>query len=260
MHRWMCRRTTSSRSLELQKLYTTARSWPYEALGRKILVLFLQFLIGVVKMDEFTGNFEEVGTDEFNEYVEKKNLASNMKHVRRAMMEALVSGISRPRIPTNFVKAVTLLMLQQGVNGENFADDMAEMEMSFEYFVYRYRWFLVFYGIIFFMVGMLAGQRLRGVFVQIEEYRAWMEERMMTALREADVMLFQRPVWMQPERRDMSEADQQMIMNAMRERHQDDSSHESSEPSRHNYIDDWDPFSGQMREFRILERDKTLQQ
>ena len=109
------------------------------------LVLFLQFLIGVVAMDEFTGNFEQVGMEEFNGYVQKKALASNMKHVRRTMVEGPT------KIPTNFVRAVTLLMVQQGLSGniieENVAD-MVHVERDFGYFVNKYKWFLAMVGIM----------------------------------------------------------------------------------------------------------------
>ena len=192
--------------------------------------------------------------EEFNDYVQKKTLAGNMKHVRRVMLEVLADNVSPTRIPTNLVKAVTLLMVQQGVKGniiEEKVDSMAQMEMNFEYFADKYKWFLVWYGIIFFLVGVMAGYKLRVIYSQIEEFVAWMERRTMAALREADEWLFRRPT----QRGGMSEEDNNIMMEAMRERHENDTS-SSERSSRHHYIDDWDPFSGTMREYRILEKDE----
>ena len=69
------------------------------------------YLMGLLEFNEDVGGYIPVGEQEFDEQMQRKMLSSNMKMVRRIMLETLPNGTGdfQPKMTTPLVKTLTLL-------------------------------------------------------------------------------------------------------------------------------------------------------
>ena len=119
---------------------------------------FLMCLIGVVELqaegqDEF---FSPVGKNAFNEVISRK--------VKNEMIKNLVNEQNdhKIKIPTNMVRAVTLLLLQPGVLGlpdGNYTMDY-ERKLGFGDYLWYFQWFFLCTMAVF-ICGMIVGYKYR---------------------------------------------------------------------------------------------------
>ena len=127
---------------------------------------FLMYLIGVVELqgegqDEF---FSPVGESACNEVASKKVMAQRMKMVKNEMIRSLVNEEHdyKIKIPTNMVRAVTLLLLQPGVLGlqdDNYTRSH-EKELGLGDYLWCFQWFFL-YTMAVFICGMIVGYKYR---------------------------------------------------------------------------------------------------
>jgi hypothetical protein len=127
---------------------------------------FLMFLIGLVQYDSNTKSYAAVGEDEFNAYLQKKAIVKTMKSVRQMMLASLSSGMDELPIQLSkpMVKAATIMALQPLV-GASRADgiDYTVMVQHFELveIFMEFPWFMLFYGLIFLVIGIFMGYYLK---------------------------------------------------------------------------------------------------
>ena len=142
--------------------------WNVSDLGTKRLTRqrreFLMHLIGVVELqgegqDDF---FSPVGESAFNEIVSKKVMAQRMKVVKKEMVRSLVADEHdyKIKIPTNMVRAVTLLLLQPGVLGLHDGNytQSREKELGFGDYLWSFQWFFLCTMAVF-ICGMIVGYK-----------------------------------------------------------------------------------------------------
>ena len=124
------------------------------------------YLIGVVEMKAENGDeiFAPVGEDSFNEVVSKKLMARRMKAVKGEMIKSLMEEANgtQVKVPTNMVRAVTLLLLQPGVLGRIGNNETTEEEMKVDYVSHLWylQWFCI-YSVFIFILGMYVGYKYR---------------------------------------------------------------------------------------------------
>eukprot|EP00913_Durusdinium_trenchii_P016912 g15900.t1 len=126
---------------------------------------FLMYLIGIMEMNAEgkEETFSKVGEDTFHQELEKKMLAKQMKEVKKQMIQTVVEEKSSwgLKIPTALVRAVTLLLLQQKVGGEQ-VEEVADGKAPEE----TYSWWcmikmVTIYSIFVFLYGVYCGYRYR---------------------------------------------------------------------------------------------------
>ena len=124
------------------------------------------YLIGEMEMKAENGDeiFAPVGEDSFNEVVSKKLMARRMKAVKGEMIKSLMdeSSGAKVKVPTNMVRAVTLLLLQPGLLGMVGNNETTEEEMKVDYISHLWylQWFCV-YSMFIFILGMYVGYKYR---------------------------------------------------------------------------------------------------
>ena len=137
--------------------------WNVSDLGTKRLsrqrLEFLMYLIGLMEMhsegrDEV---FTPVGEDAFNKEVEKRVLAKKMKEVKNEMVQAvfIIDGSYGTKIPTNLVRAVTLLLLHREVRREEVS---VVRELPSGWAIFQ---ILTLYTMVVFAFGVYIGYRYR---------------------------------------------------------------------------------------------------
>ena len=91
---------------------------------------FLMYLIGITEMNAEgkEETFSKVGEETFSQELEKKMLAKQMQEVKKQMIQTVVEEKSSwgLKIPTNVVRAVTLLLLQHRAGGEPMTEVIDE--------------------------------------------------------------------------------------------------------------------------------------
>lgn len=123
----------------------------------------------------------------FSQELEKKMLAKQMKEVKKQMIQTVVEEKSNwgLKIPTNVVRAVTLLLLQHGARGEPI-EEVADEKVPTEPYTW---WFVIkalsVYTIFVFLCGMYVGYRYR---VKLSVYL----RTFLRFLRQEETMEFQR--------------------------------------------------------------------
>ena len=206
---------------------------------------FLMYLLNLVFFSNDTGKFEPVGKEEYENFWAKKAMASDMKEVRRVMLRTLADGTSwRPRISTKMVKAITILGLQPGVQGFQVSDiqDVITVAVvnSYEVSFFKVTMFLV-YTMVVFMVGMWFGylhwvhvRRVRRRVIEMQENAPALD-----FVRSPVMAVLARITGRQAAPTDFAEPNP-----------------EPPEQEKQNTIYDWDLFAGEMRDFRILQREE----
>ena len=209
--------------------------------------------------NENTGEFTRVGRAEFENYLQKKFLGENMKAVRQIMLNTIVEGTEnfQPRISTSMVKAMTLLALQPGVraeevNGSYFTQYVITTSDWLEY-VGNYFVYFVFFGVAIFMVGMVAGYKLKP-FLDIVFYmfRKWRrDERILAETRRDWERAEVRGQW----GRETGRARRRLERRDSSEPRVDEPRSEEELPNG-RMITDWSPTRGELRDYRILENEE----
>ena len=98
---------------------------------------------------------------QFDDQMQRKMLGSNMKVVRRIMLETLSNGTSdfKPKLATPLVKALTLLALQPMAKGMRPDDLDAQAIVAkgyLDFFMENYE-FMIVYVVFFFFAGIMVG-------------------------------------------------------------------------------------------------------
>ena len=148
---------------ETLKMEGVPTLWNVADLGTKRLSRqrreFLMYLIGLMEMqaegrEEF---FTRVGEDAFNKEVERKVLAKKMKEVKNEMVQAVFTDDSShdTKIPTNLVRAVTLMLLHREVRGEEAS---AARELPSGWTLFQ---IVAVYTMAVFAFGVYIGYRYR---------------------------------------------------------------------------------------------------
>ena len=121
---------------------------------------FLMYLIGCMEMNAEGKEeiFTRVGEETFNQELEKKMLAKKMKEVKKEIVQMVVldHGSSGAKIPTNVVRALTLLLLQQGVVGEGLHCRQKGGEWWTGWMIFKIAWV---YTLFVFAFGIYLGYR-----------------------------------------------------------------------------------------------------
>ena len=121
---------------------------------------FPMYLIGIMEMNAEGKEeiFTRVGEETFSRELEKRMLAKKMKEVKKEMVQMVVldHGSSGAKIPTNVVRAVTLLLLQQGVVGEGLQTKEGEWWTGWMIFKIA-----CVYTLFVFAFGIYLGYRFR---------------------------------------------------------------------------------------------------
>ena len=121
---------------------------------------FLMYLIGILEMNAEGREdiFTIVGEETFSRELEKNMLAKKMKEVKKEMVQMvfLDYGRSGTKIPTNIVRAVTLLLLQQGMTGERL--QMEEREWWTGWMIFK---IVCVYTLFVFAFGVYIGYRFQ---------------------------------------------------------------------------------------------------
>ena len=140
---------------------------------------FLMFLIGLVEYDQNSKAYVPVGEDAFNAYLQKKAIGKTMKSVRQVMLKSLMDGMEDLplKISKPMVKAVTIMALQPLVSGARLEeiDDLVVRHYTIAEFFLERPLFMVFYALVFMMVGIIIGYYIKEKIhkIQLSKVLSW---------------------------------------------------------------------------------------
>ena len=179
----------------------------------KLRRAFLMYLVGMVEFDDSCGDYVAVGKEEFNQHVQRKYLGKNMKLVRQVMLETISDGVERVSKQISKPLVKALALLALQPTGASGVREIESIKLNQELMIRNFETVDLFLEKPTFMLVYCLIFFFVGVFVGW-----WFQQLHYYNKMEALV---------------------QWMMKRMRF-------------SRTQFVDDWDPDVGCLRQYRVL--------